>query len=344
MIIKSFTASSAAGALKLARHEMGADAIVLRTTEISAGTGRGGVEVTACLERPTVQQSSVLLAASDKPHPTASSNPAKVDSCPVAEPVSPHVNGLDRWREILVDSDLPLACVDQLLTSVSSGATGQDTKSYLLTQLAATLKGCCGEPIQFTPGDRIVVVGPAGAGKSSVLGKLAASIVVDHRLPVALMTLDNAKVGSFDELAGYAAALDARIADRRLDRQADQPSKEEITLIDSPAVSDDQTRLKSLIEAVSELHPTHIVAVFSALTRSADAVKQAETLTALTPTQVVMTMGDVTHRLGAIIPVTQITKCNLALLSNTPGGIGQLQRATPELLAQAMINQEVLSE
>ncbi|MFQ5608472.1 MAG: hypothetical protein ACE5GA_11035, partial [Candidatus Zixiibacteriota bacterium] len=57
MIIKSFVGASVAEALKLIRSELGPRAVVLKTRSLGAGESGAGkrmVEITACLERPTV--------------------------------------------------------------------------------------------------------------------------------------------------------------------------------------------------------------------------------------------------------------------------------------------------
>ncbi len=61
MIIKSFIAESASKALKKVRQEMGGDAIVLKTRNVTDDFGRNSIEVTACLEKATVAQTSGIL-------------------------------------------------------------------------------------------------------------------------------------------------------------------------------------------------------------------------------------------------------------------------------------------
>ena len=57
MVIKSFVGSSVAEALKMIRSELGPKAVVLKTRALrdrESGSGRRMVEITACLERPTI--------------------------------------------------------------------------------------------------------------------------------------------------------------------------------------------------------------------------------------------------------------------------------------------------
>ena len=61
MIIKSFTAETATAAMKMVRKEMGGEAIVLKTRQVVDRHNRGKVEITACLEKPTVGDASQIL-------------------------------------------------------------------------------------------------------------------------------------------------------------------------------------------------------------------------------------------------------------------------------------------
>ena len=57
MVIKSFLGETVASALKQIRSELGPKAVVLKTRSLNAndsGIGRRMVEITACLERPTI--------------------------------------------------------------------------------------------------------------------------------------------------------------------------------------------------------------------------------------------------------------------------------------------------
>ncbi len=65
MVIKSYVAPSVAGALKMIRAELGSKAVVLKTRGLSvreSGVGRRMVEITACLEKPTVGALSASLS------------------------------------------------------------------------------------------------------------------------------------------------------------------------------------------------------------------------------------------------------------------------------------------
>ncbi|RKX20827.1 MAG: hypothetical protein DRP35_05405, partial [Candidatus Zixiibacteriota bacterium] len=66
MIIKSFKAETSASALKMVRSEMGGDAIILKTRELIGELGNNRIEITACLENPTVGQSNAIFPDATK--------------------------------------------------------------------------------------------------------------------------------------------------------------------------------------------------------------------------------------------------------------------------------------
>lgn len=69
MIIRSFVGGSVAEALKMIRSDMGPKAVVLKTKSLSAGesgVGRRMIEITACLERPTIGALESSLASQQK--------------------------------------------------------------------------------------------------------------------------------------------------------------------------------------------------------------------------------------------------------------------------------------
>lgn len=117
MIIKSFTAESAASALKEVRSQMGGEAVVLKTRKVVDESGRAAIEVTACLDRPSVAQSSRILSSrsnrvADAIHATEPSDtPAEpkpvqtpVESKPAEPPVDKRLAELEAKLTQLIES------------------------------------------------------------------------------------------------------------------------------------------------------------------------------------------------------------------------------------------------
>ncbi len=378
MIIKTFTAESSAAALKQVRSELGREAVVLKTREIPGPNGTGRIEITACLDGASVppQQAApaparvpsvrpAVFKSANPPEPInrLATPPTQVPAIRPAASVMPEVssdlferlariekmitiltqrsgtnNSSDRFAEIrakMAEADLPTSIVD-LLTSNDDANTDPAT---LVERSLSDLTGRSVSPaLSFRPGDRIVFFGPAGAGKTSVLGKLAARLTFQEKRKVTLITLDRVKIGAFEEIQSYADILGARTAgDDSAAHETDQTS---VTLIDTPAWSNSSEQQERLSTAIAAFKPNYRFLVASALTRSSDISEQLDRLIALAPTHGIMTMFDLTRRWGSVLAAFS-PELKLAFTTNGPAGIGSLNAPDPVLIVRQILNSEV---
>lgn len=409
MIIKSFAAESSSAALKLVRREMGGDAIVLKTRHLSDSAGGPRIEVTACLEKPSVAQSSVLLAGENE---RAMSAPAKTSS---ADLPRKHDSRLEKTDKInrpgqadrlrhtekstrndntvklnrsVHDSDLGSKInaidlkLDQLIVqggldrrssylspafssiadSLSLADFSRDFISsfiksleenfafdgkvhaaahrHLVTRLAELMT----PTMQFKAGDALLFMGPAGSGKTSLMGKLAVRLVAQGGMKVRLASLDDQKLAAQDELQSFAEFL--QVDATELDRTSplDRTDNGMITLIDTPALPNDSSRFEQLRVDIDRLNPSHRFAVFSALTRSSDTIDIAQRMTALAPTDLIVTMLDLTQRYGSIIAAAEASGKKIAFMTDAPGGIGEANVPDPDRVARTVLNTEAANE
>jgi flagellar biosynthesis protein FlhF len=179
------------------------------------------------------------------------------------------------------------------------------------------------------PGDRVLFFGPAGAGKTSALGKLAARLVFQEKQKVTLVSLDAMKVGAAEEIQSYGDIIGSTVQ-----TQEDALSTKDsngITLIDTSALPRQIDQITTLRSQIDALRPNYRFAVFSALMRSDDIVDFAEAISAIRPSHILMTGLDLTDRWGGLFAACAAAKQSLAFTSNTPGGIGAL--ITPDAAA-----------
>jgi len=297
MIIKSFTAESASAALKTVRKEMGGNAVVLKTRQLTDRRGGPRVEITACLENPTVAQASVLST----PDASQTGRPALLeDSVRSAPPMEPADTGsteagiyrrldeLDRKLDWLVsverpfrssggapeavrkihdrlhDADLPEEFVSSVLgLALSQGGAEDNIEDRVRSTLVEHLSSVMTPAVTFQPGDRVVFVGPAGSGKSSVMGKLAARLVIQEKRKVSLVSLDDRKLGAYDELCGYAEVLGATVAEQVDSGGKPEPISDAIQLIDTPGLAADEEGRRVLAARLDQIDPGYRFAVFS---------------------------------------------------------------------------------
>lgn len=368
MIIKSFTGETTAAALKRVREEMGGQAIVLKTVQNESASRQARVEVTACLDRPSVGQSSMLLArttAEDNPTAVSSTDAAIPHDVESADPavIAERLKELEAQLQQLVSggqrpaqqqqnpelvkacrqmqhADYPEEFVEQVMASVTSKPMLEtDMGAVIHTELTSQLAGLMQPDLDFKPGDRVVFVGPAGAGKSSVMGKIAANLVIRHGMRVTLLTQDSTKPAAADEITCYAAVVGADVVNSLSDENQDK-LRRSVLLIDTPALPSDSDRVLQLADRIEATNPTHRVAVFSALTRSTDIPGLVARLEPLGTTHVAMTMLDLTESHGSCVAAALATNCRIGFVTDAPGGVGRAGAPDPDQMARLVLRQE----
>lgn len=343
MIIKTFSGESAAAALKLVRAELGGNAVVLTTRRVADGNGRYVTEVTACLDGPAPNS---MTTPSASPTGTNRKITAPVwnrvpqrPATPITAPVSTgtDLSSIDAKLERLLsradtnesqskivaqlrDLDLP----NELVATIAS-ATGDLSQltEQLRLQVASRMSGYP----QFQPSDRVLVIGPAGSGKTTVVAKLAAQLVVRGQR-VTITGLNQQKIGAIDELQSIADLIG-------VEYPAETPSgipttTNSVTLIDCGSLA-----LKAA--DLSSIGPTHTIFVFPATSRTADLQTIASGVSRLPVTHLVMTMLDQTHRLGALFGLCDLFAAPLSLVSNSPFGADSLSAPVDSALVAHML-------
>ncbi len=376
MIIKSFIAENAAAALKRVRQEMGGDSIVLKTRQITTPEGEQRVEITACLDKASVYQTSNILG--DTPSLTEPSNRVRPSRRPdivtgrMQDTVSPEAPSVQsRLHELdsklnrmmandLTASDLKLpAQLDIIRDNLKDADLTDDIIADLLGQcalhpdvstepvmvihrlLVERLAAVMAPDLKYEPGDRVVFIGPAGAGKSTLLGKLAARLTVQEKKRVTLVTLDNCKMAAAEEIRRYAEVLNTEMSDFTSVSEQEESFDDAVMLIDTPALQPREEALDKLSANIDRLDPQIRIAVFSALMRSTDALSLAEKMQNLNPTHLGVTMTDLTVRHGAVIAVAERTGWPIAMIGDAPGGIGFLGQPDPDRTARTLLRTEV---
>ena len=167
----------------------------------------------------------------------------------------------------------------------------------------------------------VLFAGPSGVGKTTTIAKLAAYYTVNRNKRVALITLDNYRVGAIEQLGIYAkiigAPLDVASNSSELDRLFEKLKGYDLVLVDTAGISwKNKSKLNELKSLISEDYHIEIHLVLSAVTKDDDLVDIIDIFKAVPIERLLFTKTDESKTHGNIfnqfvrtkIPVSYFTK------------------------------------
>lgn len=252
-----------------------------------------------------------------------------------------------RWQpiiEAMQRADLPNEFIEDFVLEHAEIRTDKFERT-VMRLLVDRFSELMAPELKLKPGHRVLFTGLPGAGKSSVMGKLATRLVAREKRRIRLAGLDFQKVGAHEELAGYADLLAAEVTEAKRDAESrDKADRKTITLIDAPGLPAGDEARQQYAQSVKAAEADYRIVVVSALTRTADVMDLAAALTALEPTHIAGTMLDGTPRSGAIITAALKLEAKIVFISDSAGGAGTLHAPDPAALVRSMLAAEVSGE
>ena len=363
MRLKSYFVHTMEEALQTAKVELGEDAMLVDSKRLDSPPGsRARLEV--------------IFAAPSTPPP-----PPKVASVPVPgnaiaglrrfrgeltalldalnrkpdtarlEPLTPAGPQLEALRGRLLLSEVPVPLIDETLQRcrpvieglVLRGVTGfGDTERSVLPLLAAdwphVLHREGGAP-------RVMALaGPAGAGKSSAIAKLAFRLGVSQGLPVSVLSVDNLRVGASDHLAhicsllgvpylslDYSGALSAAVA---------ASAQRGLILIDTPGfAAGDADLLEETAGQLRRIEAAECHLVLPATMRYSELQNRFQQYSAFAPSRLLFTRLDETEFFGPAWALARESRVPVDWLSTGPGIPDDLEAAESSRFAAAVLGQ-----
>jgi flagellar biosynthesis protein FlhF len=199
-------------------------------------------------------------------------------------------------------------------------------------------------PVQAGPSGLQVaaLVGPAGAGKTATIAKLAAFAKQSLQQNVALLSLDVFRAGGADRLQRHASALQVPIhvciTAEDLKGALAYYHDKALVLIDTPGLRQrDVSRMEKLAALLDEARPAETHLVLSATSKPRDLAETAHRFEALRPTRLLFTKLDETCSYGPILSTLVRVKRPLSYL-----GVGEeipqdLELATSKRVADLIL-------
>ena len=227
MQIKRFEAENITEALKLVKQEFGTKAMILSARSLEKKRGvfwpvkKPGVEVTAAKATSyleTEKTSSSKIRKFDNPgnkNSLINSNRGEI----MALKNKPdnifqnHAEELAALNQQLlsqgVEKNIARKLTEEINRIVSSKKLLKNNELKLCLIRVLKEMGITEGQVRIEPGKQKIVafIGPTGVGKTTTIAKLAAIEAVKMKKQVALITLDNYRIGSIDQLKIYAKII-----------------------------------------------------------------------------------------------------------------------------------------
>ena len=321
MLLKTYRARDLAAALAAARAEMGAEALVLATSEIRGRLGLEGVEVTVGA-------------------PRAEASPAPETSSRKREGGAPSLDEVSRVADRGAGAPPPVtipvlaAAVDALVASGLSSdlarrfaaiagrdlRAGADAKALV----AATARGIEGI-LGFAPfpvaARCLFVVGPPGCGKTTTAAKIAARLALGEGRKVLFAECDGERVGALEQAEIYTRHIGVTLA--RIEgpddfqRALDDAGKRGIVVADTPGIGAADGERLHLLELLRGVAPDALMAVLlpSGLHR-AEAARVLSRFAPLRPTCAALARVDDGGRPGELVSALAASGIPLAFVTH----------------------------
>jgi flagellar biosynthesis protein FlhF len=166
----------------------------------------------------------------------------------------------------------------------------------------------------------VVVIGPTGVGKTTTLAKLAASMVLNDKQKVGLITSDTYRISAVEQLKTYSEIIGVPLSiiysPAEIMNAVNNYDDKDIILLDTAGRSHkDQyqlTELKSLLKSSLDFE-TYLV--LSATTKFSDCIEIIKSYSFLDDFKLLFTKLDETSTLGILLNIAYITKKPIAYLT-----------------------------
>lgn len=254
---------------------------------------------------------------------------------PAAEPEEmPHI---ERLFLDLVDAGLKEALAHTLIAEsqeIISARTMEEAKARLQQRLHAVHGTLSPMPMKALDGRRIVMVlGPAGAGKTTALVKLAAEYAVTEKKKIGIINTDTHRIAGHEQLKAYADILAVPYTVAYAPEEVAQAVKEmadcELIFIDPPGTGlGEALHQDEIMEMISLVHPTDIFVCFPVTASVSSAREMMEIYRFLPEYRLILTKLDETKDWSLIFNLSWSEKKKIAYLlsmQNASDRVGTIQ-------------------
>ena len=258
-------------------------------------------------------------------------------------------SALEQLSDALTSGGVSPEATSQLIDYIRPAAErGEDREElrYSLFEAFAHLVKCAG-PLRLKKDNARIMglVGPTGVGKTTTTAKLAAMYAMNKGAEVALVTIDNFRVGAVEQLKTYSKImgipLEVAATPAELKKALDKHRDKDLILVDTAGRSPkDQEKLDELkaFFAVEEGIELHLC--LSSTTKDRDLEEVVRRFGVLPVTKLLFTKLDECATLGNIVNLHLKTKLPISYFTNGQMVPEDIAVASPRRLANLILQEK----
>ncbi len=164
-------------------------------------------------------------------------------------------------------------------------------------------------------------IGPTGVGKTTTIAKLAALLSLQRKMKVGLISIDNYRVGAFEQLKAYASIMGLvcvpAFSSQDLSCALDRMKSMDMVLIDTAGHSHyDKAKIDEILHLIKSDFRISSHLVLSVTSESIIMKDAASAFSVFNPDTVVFTKIDETKRCGKILDQLSSFKLPVSLIAN----------------------------
>ncbi|MEA2060975.1 MAG: protein FlhF [Thermodesulfobacteriota bacterium] len=200
---------------------------------------------------------------------------------------------------------------------------GAVLKKYVLRQFVRQIETKDFFDLPSDPGHPHVAafVGPTGVGKTTTIAKLAAELSLKRKKKVGLVSIDNYRIGAYEQLKAYASIMGlmsvSAFTRKDLETALLNMSRMDMVLIDTAGHShSDNVRMNEATQMINGNFNMSVHLVLSVTTDFVDMKQAARAFSSLKPDSYVFTKIDEARRCGKILDQISQMKLPVSIVTN----------------------------